>query len=66
MGGKYPLIMNELYNDKLNWDDVSVAKANLIEIEQEYYQNTRQNMLYGILMIYHKNLRGGQNKFQSD
>lgn len=34
-GTKYPFLMNELYNDKLNWEDVSVVKADLIEIEQE-------------------------------
>lgn len=57
-GTKYPLIMNELYNDILNWDDVSVAKSNLNKLNRNY-QNTLKNMLYGILMIYHKNLRGG-------
>ena len=57
-GTKYPLIMNELYNDTLNWDDVSVAKSNLNKLNRNY-QNTLKNMLYGILMIYHKNLRGG-------
>ncbi|MEK4532579.1 hypothetical protein MHB58_13610 [Solibacillus sp. FSL K6-1554] len=50
--------MNELYNDILNWDDVSVAKSNLNKLNRNY-QNTLKNMLYGILMIYHKNLRGG-------
>lgn len=32
---KYPLLMNDLYNAKLQWKDISFAKANLKEIEQE-------------------------------
>ncbi|MFC4619763.1 immunity 70 family protein [Camelliibacillus cellulosilyticus] len=47
-GTKYPLIMNELYNDKLNWDDVSVAKANLIEIEQELSKHSPEHVIWDI------------------
>ncbi|WP_397537129.1 immunity 70 family protein [Rummeliibacillus pycnus] len=47
-GTKYPLIMNELYNDKLNWDDVSVAKVNLIEIEQELSKYMPEQVIWDI------------------
>lgn len=33
-GSKYPLIMNDLYKEKLNWKDVEKTKDNLIEIKQ--------------------------------
>lgn len=47
-GTKYPLLMNELYNDKLNWEDVSVVKANLIEIEQELSKYSSEQVIWDI------------------
>lgn len=47
-GTKYPLLMNELYNDKLNWDDVSVVKANLNEIEQELSKHLPEQIIWDI------------------
>ncbi|PLR86563.1 hypothetical protein CVD25_03605 [Bacillus canaveralius] len=47
-GTKYPLLMNELYNDKLNWVDVSVAKSNLIEIEQELSKYSPERVVWDI------------------
>ncbi|MCG3088320.1 immunity 70 family protein [Sporosarcina cyprini] len=47
-GAKYPLLMNELYNNKLSWDDVTVAKANLIEIEQELSKYSPELIVWDI------------------
>ncbi|MDQ0233538.1 immunity 70 family protein [Metabacillus malikii] len=47
-GTKYPLMMNELYHDKLNWNDVSVVKANLIEIEQELSKLSPKQVIWDI------------------
>ncbi|WP_147534943.1 immunity 70 family protein [Bacillus marasmi] len=47
-GTKYPLLMNELYNDKLNWNEVSVVKANLIEIEQELSKYLPEQVIWDI------------------
>ncbi|MFP9128830.1 immunity 70 family protein [Niallia sp. BSM11] len=47
-GTKYPLMMNKLYNDKLNWNDVSVVKANLIEIEQELSKHSPEQVIWDI------------------
>jgi len=47
-GTKYPLLMNELYNDKLNWSDVSVVKHNLIEIEQEFSKRSPIQVIWDI------------------
>lgn len=34
-GTKYPLLMDSLYYNQLSWKEISVVKANLIEIEQK-------------------------------
>ena len=47
-GTKYPLLMNELYNDKLNWENVSVAKANLIEVEQQLLKQPPEQVIWDI------------------
>jgi hypothetical protein len=47
-GIKYPLMMNELYNDKLNWNDVSVVKANLVESEQELSKHSPEQVIWDI------------------
>lgn len=47
-GTKYPLLMNELYNDKINWEDASVVKANLIEIEQELSKYPPKQVIWDI------------------
>lgn len=47
-GTKYPLLMNELYNDKLNWNDVSVVIANLIEIEKELSKHSPEQVIWDI------------------
>lgn len=47
-GSKYPLLMIELYNDKLKWEDASVVKANLIEIEQELSKQCPEHVVWDI------------------
>lgn len=47
-GTKYPLIMNDLYYDKLNWEEVSVAKDNLIEIEQKLSKYSPNEVIWDI------------------
>ncbi|MCP1156491.1 immunity 70 family protein [Bacillus infantis] len=38
--------MNELYNGKLNWEDVSVVKAELIEIEKEMSKQSPADVIW--------------------
>ncbi len=47
-GSRYPLLMNDLYNNKLKWVDVSVAKANLIEIEQKLSKHSPEHVIWDI------------------
>lgn len=47
-GTKYPLLMNGLYNDQLDWNDVPVVKANLIEIEQELSNYSPEQVIWDI------------------
>ncbi|GGJ71083.1 hypothetical protein GGR02_000958 [Anoxybacillus voinovskiensis] len=47
-GTKYPLLMNDLYYDKLNWENISVARANLIEIEQELSKYSPESVIWDI------------------
>ncbi|WP_369690833.1 Imm70 family immunity protein [Metabacillus fastidiosus] len=41
-------MMNELYNRKLSWIDVSTAKADLIEIEQKLLKYSQQYVVWDI------------------
>jgi hypothetical protein len=45
-GTKYPFLMNELYNGKLNWEDVSVVKAELFEIEIELSKQSPADVIW--------------------
>lgn len=47
-GTKYPLLMNDLYNNKLSWNDVAVAKTNLIEIEQQLSKLSPEHIVWDI------------------
>lgn len=47
-GTKYPLLMNDLYNNKLSWYDVEVAKTNLIEIEQQLSKFSPEHIVWDI------------------
>lgn len=47
-GTKYPLLMNELYNNKLSFNDATVAKTNLIEIEQQLTKFPPEHIVWDI------------------
>ncbi|MEC2077029.1 immunity 70 family protein [Metabacillus fastidiosus] len=47
-GTKYPLLMDELYNGKLSWIDVSDVKADLIEIEQKLLKYSPEYVVWDI------------------
>ncbi|MCY8609868.1 immunity 70 family protein [Bacillus haynesii] len=47
-GTKYPLLMNDLYHDKLKWSDVPAARNNLKEIEAELSKLPPENVVWDI------------------
>ena len=47
-GTKYPLLMNNLYHDKLEWSDVPTARENLKEIETELSKLPPEKVIWDI------------------
>lgn len=47
-GTKYPLLMDELYHNELNWNDVLTVKANLREIEEELSKLPADSVVWDI------------------
>ena len=50
-GTKYPLLMNDLYNNELSWNDVKVARTNLIEIEQQLSKLSPEHIIWDLDVI---------------
>ncbi|MBA2871433.1 hypothetical protein HNQ85_001703 [Anoxybacillus calidus] len=47
-GTKYPLLMNDLYNDKLKWHDVPKARNQLKEIEEQLSKYSPEQVVWDI------------------
>ena len=43
--------MNDFYNNKLSWNDVKVARTNLIEIEQQLSKLSPEHIVWDIVDI---------------
>ncbi|WP_404445883.1 immunity 70 family protein [Sutcliffiella horikoshii] len=47
-GTKYPELMKKLYHDKLEWEEVTIAKRNLLEIERELSALPTEKVIWDI------------------
>jgi hypothetical protein len=47
-GTRYPLLMNDLYNDKLKWHDVPKARNQLKEIEEQLSKYSPEQVIWDI------------------
>jgi hypothetical protein len=47
-GTKYPLLMKDLYTDKLKWSDVALARNQLKEIEEQLSKYSPKQVIWDI------------------